>query len=67
MAFIKMRIVDTEEFRHAVTQLQMSLGFCCTWKRKLIWFVCFEKIDAEIIQDELKEFGSTYAGTWKLR
>ena len=66
MKFIKMRIVNTEEFKNAMTQLQMSLGFLCSYKRRLVWIVCFETIDAEIIRDELKEYGSEYAGTWKL-
>lgn len=65
MKFIKMRIVNTEEFKNAMTKLQMSLGFLCSYKRRLVWIVCFEIIDAEIIRDELEAVGSAYAGTWK--
>ena len=66
MKFIKMRIVHTKEWEHAMTLLQMSLGFVATYKRKLVWIACFNPMDVEIIRDELAEFGSTYEGTWKL-
>jgi len=58
METIKMRIIDSEEFRHAVMCCCHAFGCMVEYKRTLVWFDTFCEGDGDIIIDTLKEFGS---------
>jgi len=64
MKLIKMTIVNSEEFERALIACEMAFGCIAQKKRTLIWFVTFEKGDAEVIRDCLEETGSKYRGLW---
>lgn len=58
METIKMRIVNSEEFRHAVTCCCLAFGCFVEYKRTLVWFDTFHAGDGDVIIETLKEFGS---------
>lgn len=66
MKLIKMRIVDTKEFKDVLIHCQMAFGFLAIYKRTLVWLACFDEMDAMITRQELEQVGSKYAGSWKI-
>lgn len=64
MKFIKMTIVESNEFERALISCIMAFGCIAEKKRTLVWFTTFREGDAEIIRNCLEEVGSKYRGTW---
>lgn len=66
MKLFKMTFVDSKDFERAYSACAMAFGFLAVKKKTLIWFICFEPGDYEVVRETLESVGSIYRGVWHM-